>query len=344
MVSVSVAVPVRNATRTLPSCLAALARLDPAPAEIILVDNGSTDGSLPLLRAFARDRAAERAQVLEEPRRGAAATRNAAIRVAKGEVIAFTDADCAPDPSWLRHLTGPFVEPAVGAVAGRVVAAPAASTLELFSALYTFQLPDRPSRRRRWTPWEGGYPTANFAVRRALAQELQGFDESVGIYGEDYDLCARLYARGAEIAYAPEARVAHYHRTTLPGLLRQAFGFGRSHPYLLRRHAACGLWVDLPRHSLLWSRCPVRAWVDLASADKKVLAIVLLGALYGPVLLLLPLYTVWLAVAAGQRARRVGAHASPAAAVGLAGLLLLKSAAMTAGRWWGSVKYGAVCF
>ncbi|MCI0370925.1 MAG: glycosyltransferase [candidate division NC10 bacterium] len=344
MLSVSVVVPVRNATRTLPHCLAALERLEPAPAEILLVDNGSTDGSLQLLRAFARDRAAERAQVLEEPRRGAAAARNAGIRVAKGEVLAFTDADCAPDPCWLRHVTGPFVDPTVGAVAGRVVAAPAASTLELFSALYTLQLPARPARRRHWTPWEGGYPTANFAIRRALAQELEGFDENVGIYGEDYDLCARLYALGAEIVYVTEARVAHHHRTTLAGLLRQAFGFGRSHPYLLRRHTARGLWMDLPWHSLAWSDCPIRAWLDLASADKKVLAIVLLGALYGPVLLLLPLYAVWLAVAAGRRARRVGVPASPAAAVGLAGLLVLKSAAMTAGRWWGSVKYGTVCF
>ena len=156
--------------------------------------------------------------------------------------------------------------------------------------------------------------------------------------------CARLYARGAEIAYVPEARVAHHHRTTLAGLLRQAFGFGRSHPYLLRRHAACGLWVDLPWHSLAWSGCPIRAWLDLASADKKVLAIVLLGALYSPVLLLLPLYAVWLAVAAGRRARQVGVRISPGAALELAGLLVLKSAAMTAGRWWGSVKYGAVCF
>lgn len=344
MLSVSVTVPVLNAARTLTVCLAALERLQPAPAEILLVDNGSTDGSLQLLRAFARGRAAERAQVLEEPRRGAAAARNAGIRGAKGEVIAFTDADCAPDPAWLRHLTVPFVDPTVGAVAGRVVAAPAASTLELFSALYTLQLPARPARRRHWMPWEGGYPTANFAIRRALAQELEGFDESVGIYGEDYDLCARLYALGTEIVYVPEARVAHQHRTTLAGLLRQAFGFGRSHPYLLRRHARRGLWLEIPGKAVRWEGCPLPAWLDLASADKKVLAIGLLGALSPPALFLLPLYAGWLAAAAARRARRAGIPVSPVGAVGLAGLLLLKSAAMTAGRWWGSVKYGAVCF
>lgn len=343
MLKVSVVVPVRNAARTLPACLAALERLNPEPEEILLVDNGSTDESLALLRAFASKHPVEHVRVLQEARRGATVARNAGIREAKGDMIAFTDADCAADPAWLRHVTAPFSDPAVGAAAGRVVPAPAASTLELFSALYTLQLPDRPARHRRWTPWVGGYPTANLAVRRVLLQELDGFDESLTIYGEDYDLCARLYARGAEVVYVPEARVAHHHRTTLVGMLRQGFGFGRSHPYMLRRHASSGLWMDLPHRPLTWTRCPVRAWIDLASADKKALAILALGTAYRPALWLLPLYAVWLAVAAGRRARQAGAPASPLAAVILAGLLLLKSAAMTAGRWWGSVTYGALC-
>jgi GT2 family glycosyltransferase len=249
-------------------------------------------------------------------------------------VIAFTDADCVAEPDWLQHLTQPLGDPVVGAVAGRVVSNPASTTLELFSALYTLQLPDRPARHRRWTPRDGGYPTANLAVRRRLLEELGGFDESVGIYGEDYDLCARLYARGQEIAYAPTARILH-HRTTLSGMLRQAFGFGRSHPYLLRRHVPAGLWVDLPRRTLRWSTCPLRAWVDLASADKKVLAILVAGSLFRPAFWLLPMYVAWLALATGRRARQAGAPLSPAGALELAGLLVLKSAAMTAGRWRG---------
>ncbi|MFQ5847669.1 MAG: glycosyltransferase [Candidatus Methylomirabilales bacterium] len=341
--TVSVVVPVRNAMRTLPSCLAALRRLNPAPTEIILVDNGSADGSLQLLRAFAAEYAAGTARVVEEARRGAGAARNAGIRAATGEVIAFTDSDCAPDSAWLRRLTEPFDDPTIGAVAGRVVAAPAASTVELFSALYTLHLPDRPARDRQWTPWRGGYPTANLAVRRALLRELDGFDESIVIYGEDYDLCARLYGRGSAIAYVPGARVFHHHRTTIVGMVRQAFGFGRSLPYLLRRHAASGLWVNLPRYPFTWGRCPVKAYVDLSSADKKFLGILVLGAIYNPLLFLLPVYAVWLAVTTSRLASRYGISPSPVVALGLGGLLLLKSAAMTAGRWWGSVKYGAIC-
>src|SRR5712691_9076065 len=190
MLSVSVVVPILNAIRTLPSCLAAIERLDPKPLEILLVDNGSSDGTLVLLHDFARDHRSFDVKVLEQPRRGAAAARNTGFQAAKGDVIAFIDSDCAPEPTWLTYLVEPFSDHRVGAVAGRVVAAPAASTTELFSALYTLRLPDRPARSRGWTPWEGGYVTANFAVRRSLLMELNGIDEnSVGgtAAGSDYE-------------------------------------------------------------------------------------------------------------------------------------------------------------
>ena len=343
MRDVSLVVPVRNAARTLPVCLEALAGLEPAPLEILLVDNGSTDGSLAILHSFADRRAATPARVLEESRPGAAAARNAGIREARGDLVAFTDADCVPQAAWLRHLGGPFAEPIVGAVAGRVLAAHSTSTLERLSALYTLRLPDRPARHRRWTPWEGGFPTANLCVRRSWLSALGGFDTNLEIYGEDYDLCARLYEQGAEIAYAPEAAVAHRHRATLSDMVRQAFGFGRSHAFLLRRHGGPGLWLDLPRRPRHWEGFPGRGWLDLASADKKVLAILGIGAAYTPALWLLPLYTVWLATATRRAARQAGGPVSPAVGLALAALLLVKSAAMTAGRWWGSVKYGACC-
>lgn len=344
MITVTVVVPVLNAARTLPACLEGLARLDPAPGEIILVDNGSTDESLPVLRAFSRNYTATDTRVLQEPRPGAAAARNAGIRDAKGDLIAFTDADCAPESTWLRYLIDPFADPTTGAVAGRVVAAPTASTLELFSALYTLQSSESPAQHQRWTPWAGGYPTANLAMRRELLLELRGFDERLGNYGEDYDLCARLYGRGFSLLYRPAARVAHYHRTTLIGMLRQAFGFGRGHPYLLRNHGGRGLWLELPRNSRAWPGCPIQAWVDLASADKKALSILAAGIFCGPACWLLPMYAIWLSVVTNRRAQQAGSPVSPVGAGALAGLLLAKSAAMTLGRWYGSVKYGALCF
>ncbi len=343
MLSVSLVIPVLNAARTLPRCLAALGRLDPKPDEIIFVDNGSSDGSQGFVKAFESEQTGWTVRCLVQPTRGASAARNTGIKASAGEIIAFTDADCEPDTDWLKRLVVPFQDPAVGGVAGRIVGATGGSVLELFSALYTLQSPEQPSVHTAWTPWAGGFPTANLAVRRSLLEQLGGFDESVAIYGEDYDLCARLYRLGAAIVYRPEAVVRHHHRTTLAGLLRQAYGFGCSHAYLLRRHGPKGLWVELPRCAGVWSSIPVNGWIDVAAADKKMLGLLALWWLYQPLGWLLPLYVLWLIREVRKRAARAGVPPSVTVAVCLVGLLLAKSAALTAGRWRGALRYGVVC-
>lgn len=343
MLTVSLVIPVRNAAQTLDACLTSLAQLEPRPIEIVLVDNGSTDESLQRLRAFARETTSPPVTVVTETRPGAAAARNAGIRASHGDVIAFTDSDCAVDRAWLSYLVKPFADDRVGAVAGRIVAAPPRNTCGLFCGLYTLQSPPAGRIHDRWTPTEGGFPTANLAVRRTILEQVGGFDEGIRIYGEDYDLCARIYRRGRAIAYTPEAIVRHHHRTTLRALTRQSFGFGRGQAYLLRRHGPRALWITVPgRQGPL--RVPLlRAWIDLASADKKVMALVLCSLLYRPAWLLLPLYALWLMAAATRRARAGGSPLTPATSAGLAGLLVWKSFALTLGRWWGSLKYGAVC-
>jgi len=340
---VSVVVPVRNAARTLPRTLAALAALGPAPDEIVFVDNGSTDDTRACLTEFAASGPAAKVVVLDEPRRGASVARNTGARAATGEIIAFCDADCCPHPDWLSVLTAPLADPTVGAVAGRIHSTPPAGLIEAFSSLFTLQAPSVAARHTRWTPWAGGFPTANLAVRRALLERVGGFDESVAIYGEDYDLCARIYASGAAIGYTPEAGVEHQHRVTLEAMVRQAFGFGRSHAWLMRRHVPRGLWLDLPRVSLARPDFPLAVWIDAGAPDKKALALLALGLAWRPLLLLVPLYSVWVWWDVSRRARGRGLALSAAARWALVGCLLAKATAMTCGRWWGSLRYRRAC-
>lgn len=343
MLNVSLVVPVRNAVRTLDACLASLAQLEPRPIEIVLVDNGSTDASPERLHAFARTTSSPPITVVTEPRPGVTFARNAGVRASRGDIIAFTDSDCAVDRAWLSYLMKPFSDDRVGAVAGRIVAAPSRNTYELFCGLYTLQSPAAGRMHDRWTPYEGGFPTANLAVRRAILDQVGGFDERIAVSGEDYDLCARIYQQGWTIAYTPEAIVQHHHRTTLGGVTRQSFGYGLGHAYLLRRHGPPALWITLPGTQAPLRVPLFRAWIDLASADKKVMALALCGLLYQPAWLLLPLYALWIVAATTRRARVAGRPCSLATAVSLAGLLLCKSFAFTLGRWWGSVNYGAIC-
>ena len=340
---VSVVVPVRNGARTLPRTLAALAALEPMPDELVFVDNGSTDDTRARLEAFAAAGPRAKVLVLGEARRGASVARNTGTRAATGEVIAFTDADCCPRRDWLAALVAPLADATVGAVAGRLHSTPPAGVVEAFSSLFTLQLPAAAARHTRWTPWAGGFPTANLAVRRTLFERIGGFDESVAIYGEDYDLCARLYVAGAAIVYTPAAGVEHQHRVTLRSMLRQAFGFGRSHAWLMRRHVPRGLWLDLPRVSLARPDFPVALWIDAGAPDKKALALLALGLAWRPLLILVPLYAGWLWWDVSGRARARGLAISWVGRWGLVGCLLAKAAAMTGGRWWGSLRYGRAC-
>src|SRR5688572_26039408 len=98
--SISVVLAVRNGAGTLCACLDSLVAQDyPAgKLEILVVDNGSTDATASLLTRYH-----PRIAVLESARRGASAARNCGITAARGDAIAFTDADCVAEPFWLRH-------------------------------------------------------------------------------------------------------------------------------------------------------------------------------------------------------------------------------------------------
>jgi glycosyltransferase involved in cell wall biosynthesis len=114
-VFVSVIVPMYNAERTLAACLDGLTAQDhPRDAhEILLVDNGSTDASASIARRYPG------ITLLAEPRPGAYAARNHGLRQARGDVIAFTDPDCVPDPSWIRAIALAFEDPGLELLCGR---------------------------------------------------------------------------------------------------------------------------------------------------------------------------------------------------------------------------------
>src|SRR2546425_9732062 len=111
MLNVSIVLPIRNASRTLPACLAALERLEPPPMEIILVDNGSIDESLSLMRRFAHAHHSKRVKILEEQRRGAAPGRKGGAPAAAGDGVAFTSSDCVSRPTLLPPPPRPLADP-----------------------------------------------------------------------------------------------------------------------------------------------------------------------------------------------------------------------------------------
>lgn len=163
--------------------------------EIVVVDDGSTDGTWD----YVRDLAALCATVVPvrlPENAGIAVARNAGWRKGRGGLIAFTDDDCIPSPTWLACLSAR----AAGAdiIQGKTIPRPDQEASR------------GPFGRTIEIEWERGfYETCNVLYRRAWLERADGFDESFGSFGEDTDIAWRMKKLGATTDFAPEAIVLH---------------------------------------------------------------------------------------------------------------------------------------
>jgi cellulose synthase/poly-beta-1,6-N-acetylglucosamine synthase-like glycosyltransferase len=158
-------------------------------------------------------------------RPGLSRARNAGVREADTEIVAFTDDDCSPAPGWLERLSSPFDDPAVGFVTGRVGAGgasgPGGSVLDR-AAPEVF--------RGRRDPAGIGHG-ANMAFRRSALVELGPFDERLGAgsalrSGEDADMFFRCLEAGWTGVYVPGARITHDQWRDPRELVRLRYGYG----------------------------------------------------------------------------------------------------------------------
>lgn len=205
--SASVVMVTHNRRDLLVRALESLDAQTVRPAEVVVVDNGCTDGSSELLAA----REGPGFVVVRNDRNAPPAeARNQAAALATGEVLAFTDDDCRPVPTWLESLLAGMRQD-VAIVQGRTVADPT--------------LPLEPLSRTQWTPAEYGlYETANIAYDAAAFRGVGGFDEHLAEqvakvlgarfgrypFGEDTDLAWRVRRTGAATRFAPHALVHHH--------------------------------------------------------------------------------------------------------------------------------------
>jgi GT2 family glycosyltransferase len=229
---VSVVVPTYRRPDLLGRCLAALVaqEFDPEGFEILVVDDAASEETRRQVEGIASgSRPALRYLPADGGRRGPAAARNLGWRRARGEIVAFTDDDCIPDPRWLAAGLGAFGRPGVAAASCRVVV----------------PLPDDPTDYERDVAGleTAEFVTANCFCRRSALAEVGGFDERfTAAWREDSDLHFAVLERGWEIVRADDAIVVHPVRPASWGVsLRQqrkslfnALLF-KKHPDLYRR-------------------------------------------------------------------------------------------------------------
>ena len=212
---VSVIVPVRDGESTIADGLDSILATDyPADRrEILVIDNGSSDGTAALIQA-------RPVTYLREAKRGVSSARNRGIAESRGEILAFVDADCLVEPQWLTELVRPFEDPAVGSVGGDLRHAPPTTAAERQAArmLGNWQ-------RFAFTS-DPAYPiTANAAYRRDVLDRIGPFDPHM-TRAQDVELGLRFQEHsGLRLAYAERATALHRHRSTQRGFFRQQFGW-----------------------------------------------------------------------------------------------------------------------
>jgi GT2 family glycosyltransferase len=257
LIPLSIVIPTYNtAAMTLECCRAAIASL-PVGGEVIVADDGSTDGTSDLLRATLP---AVRIVRLER-NRGFGAAANAGVAAAKGAIILLLNSDARIDRDAMTALLDAFAADARLGIAGaRLINAggtpqwsggPKPSLLwmvVMVSGIASVLARRRRAAARGDVDWVSG---AAMAFRSAVWNDAGPFNESYRFYAQDLELCIRARERGWQVRLIEDALVVHGGGETLR----------RSHEIAELPHDPALLWLDL----LTWGRAHYgRAWAMCA--------------------------------------------------------------------------------
>ncbi len=260
--SISVIICTRNRPDSLRRCLAGVAELNVPPHETLVVDNDPASGEASkVVQAF------ENVRYVPEPRPGLSIARNAGVRAASGEILAFTDDDVRVHPAWTDRVGQVFADPAICAASGLVLPSELDTLAQLSFQLNGEEWGYRPvdfgdpffqSMSNIGVPvWRIG-AGANMAFRRSVFDEVGLFDERLGAgaagCSEDSEIWYRILAAGKRIRYEPRAVVFHSHRREAAALRDQMYAYMKGHVSALlfqhQRHGHRGnlfrTFVEIP--------------------------------------------------------------------------------------------------
>ncbi len=230
----SITIPSRDRPDDIRRCLESLTNhKSRVPFEIIVADNNPSSGlTEPVVRSFPG------VMYLPEPRPGVTFARNAAALHAKGDIIVCTDDDATYMDGWLDNLIAPYADPEVTAVTGMVLPYEldyeAQHWFEVYGSLtrnYTRTRYDKEFYDTAWpsVPSYNIGVTANASFRAEIFADpkIGPFDDELRL-AEDPYMLYRIVKADRVVIYEPRAIVQHRHRTTMAGLTRQLYNYGRS--------------------------------------------------------------------------------------------------------------------
>jgi glycosyltransferase involved in cell wall biosynthesis len=231
---VSLIICTRNRSEQLRLCLASVNRISfERRWELIVVDNGSVDDTSAVVQKFMRTASVPVTHVFESAP-GLANARNAGLKHACGNILAFTDDDCYPENDFLSQVWSAFEDPAVGYITGRI----------MLHDPTDYPVTVNESATQRTFPQYsfldvGAVMGANMAFRREVIDQIGGFDPLFGAgslleSAEDLDAASCASAAGWAGQYRPDVIVRHHHgrkATDITGL-QKSYDIGRGAYYM----------------------------------------------------------------------------------------------------------------
>jgi glycosyltransferase involved in cell wall biosynthesis len=214
--NVSVIVPTFNGSGRIARCLESLVEQSAMhDAEILVIDDGSTDDTGKVVKAFPGVR------LISQPNAGPAAARNRGALEADGAILVFTDDDCVPQPGWLDAMLKPFHDPTVVGVKGIYQT----RQKEIVGRFVQIEYEDR-YRAMAALPEIDFVDTYSAAFLRDRFLEMNGYDASFPVAcAEDIELSYRMSARGWKMKFQSSAVVSHTHPASLISYLRKKHKF-----------------------------------------------------------------------------------------------------------------------
>jgi len=334
---ISFIVPAHNEQACLGRTLSAIhtsAKAVGRPYEVIVVDDGSTDGT-PAMLAGMKTSPVD-LTVIRQGQSGPALARNRGAAVATGEVLAFLDDDTLAPPGWLLALNSAFDD---HPEAQGIGAPPSPVT------------PNGLDKRRvgNGSGSDASMPLAfepqkwisthNLAVQRSAFEAVRGFLPESVCQDEDLDFLYRLLQQGFVLIKTNRSAIYHRSRESLGGIIRQQFHFGRTDVHIFRRFFPGQLVWDFPVGRFLHLRdfgcCrnfPFNACLRLDFLKGFLVSLACMGWWFW--LPLVYLFLLWGGIFLHVR--------KPRFALALLGTLLLRDAAYLAGHVRGSCEIGAL--
>ena len=229
---VSIIIPTFNGGARIHNCLDALLKqLDGLNAEILVVNDGSTDDTIEVVKPYPKVR------LITQANAGPAAARNRGAAEARGAIILFTDDDCVPMHDWLNAMLAPFEDPEVVGAKGIY----RSHQKSLAARFVQIEYEDR-YRLMAGLPSIDFIDTYSAAFRRDRFLEMTGYDTSFPVAcAEDIELSYRMSARGWKMKFVPNAIVYHTHPDTFSKYLKKKYKFAFWRVLAVRKNPSKGV-------------------------------------------------------------------------------------------------------